>query len=414
MKLYARRLAWCVTLIAALACSCSRSDRSEHAPKPDKSRVVKVVQAEERPLERSFVATGSLAAQDHATLSIKVPGRLHTLAVDLGSVVEKGDLLAQVEPQDYELRRRQAAGALAQARAALGLGLDGTNDTVEVEKTSLVKQANAVLDEASKNRNRIVNLAQSGISSQSEVDTVEAAYTVALNRYESALEEARTRQATLAQRRAELDLAQKQLSDTSLYAPFNGAIQARLAGLGEFIQTGTPVVTLVRTDPLRLRLEVPERYAAGVRLGQHVRVRVEGSTNAVAAKIARLSPALSEQSRMLLIEADVPNDDAALRPGQFVRGEIITNERESGLVVPASALIIFAGLEKVVTIKEGKALEKTVSTGRRSADWVEVVMGLKAGERVVLDPGTLRSGQSVVVTEPPPRSLGKTVETSGQ
>src|SRR6185436_2532395 len=110
---------------------------------------------------------------------------------------------------------------------------------------------------------------------------------------------------------------------------------------GEFIQAGTPVVILVRTDPLRLRLEVPERHIAGVRLGQNVRLRVEGSTNAIPAKIARLSPALSEQNRMLLIEADVPNDDGALRPGQFVRGEIITNERESGLVVPATALITF-------------------------------------------------------------------------
>jgi RND family efflux transporter MFP subunit len=293
------------------------------------------------------------------------------------------------------------------------LNLDGTNDIVEVEKTSLVKLAKAVLDEAGKNRDRIVNLAQSGISSASEVDTVEAAYTVALNRYATALEEGRTRQASLAQRRAELDLAQKQLADTALRAPFNGAIQARVAGLGEFIQAGTPVVTLVRTDPLRLRLEVPERYAAGVRLGQNVRLRVEGSTNSVTAKIARLSPALSEQNRMLLVEADVSNDEGSLRPGQFVRGEIITNERESGLVVPLNALITFAGLEKVVAVKDGKALEKTVSTGRRSADWVEIVAGLQSGETVVLDPGTLRSGQAVTVTESFPLPAGKP-EVSGQ
>ena len=88
-------------------------------------------------MERTVAATGTLAAQEQGTLSIKVPGRLLTLAVDLGSVVKKGDILAQVDPQDYELRVRQAVAALAQSRAALGLPLDGANDAVEIEKTVL-------------------------------------------------------------------------------------------------------------------------------------------------------------------------------------------------------------------------------------------------------------------------------------
>ena len=349
-------------------------------------------------MERITTATGSLAAQEQATLSVKVPGRLQTLVVDLGSVVKKGDLIARVDPGDYELRVRQSAAALAQARALLGLSLDGTNDAVELEKTSLVRQAKAVLNEAAKNHERIQSLARTGISPASEVDTVESAYVVALNRYEAALEESRTRQATLEQRRAELDLAQKQLSDTSLRAPFDGAVQSRLAGLGEYQQSGTPVVTLVRTDPLRLRLEVAERDAAAVRLGQALRLRVEGHTNLIAGKIARLSPAISEQSRMLIVEADIPND-GALRAGQFVRAEIVTNERDTGLAVPAAAIVAFAGLEKVVTIADGKALEKTVTTGRRGGDWVEIVTGLKPGETVVLHPGNLRTGQPVVLSE---------------
>ena len=291
--------------------------------------------------------------------------------------------------------------ALAQARAALGLPLDGANDTVEIEKTSLVRQAKALLDEAAKNRTRVQGLAKTGLAPQSEADTAEATFIVALNKVESALDEARTRQATLAQRRAEVDIAGKQLKDTSLRAPFDGVIQARLAGLGEFLQTGTPVVTLVRADPLRLRLEVPERDAAGVRAGQSVRVRVEGVTNLVTGRLARISPAITESSRMLISEADIPND-GALRPGLFVRAEIVTNERDSGLGAPAAALLIFAGLEKMVTVRDGKALEKTVATGRHGDDWVEIVSGLKAGDVVVLDPSNLRTGQPVTVSEPRP------------
>jgi RND family efflux transporter MFP subunit len=292
------------------------------------------------------------------------------------------------------------------------LPLDGASDTVEVENTSLVRQAKAVLEEAAKNRERVLSLARTGLAPQSEVDTSEATYIVALNKVESALDEARTRQAALAQRRAEVDIAEKQLKDTSLCAPFDGAIQARLAGLGEFLQTGTPVVTLVRADPLRLRLEVPERDAAGVRAGQPVRVRVEGVTNVVTGRLARISPAITESSRMLISEADIPNE-GGLRPGLFVRAEIVTNQKENGLRAPAGALLVFAGLEKVVTVREGKAWEKIVKTGRRGGDWVEIVSGLKAGDLVVLEPGNLRTGQPVSVSEQRPTGNGKPPETSG-
>ena len=393
----------------ALLASCSKPGGAPPQAEAGKARPVTVAPAQPRPMERIAVATGSLAAQEQATLSVKVPGRLQTLAVDLGSVVKKGDVIARVDPGDYELRVRQAAAALSQSRALLGLPLEGTNDLVELEKTSLVRQAKAVLDEALKNRDRIQKLAQTGISAASEVDTVEAAYSVALNRFDGALEESATRQATLAQRRAELDLAQKQLADTSLRAPFDGAVQSRLASLGEFQQSGTPVVILVRTDPLRLRLEVAERDASGVRLEQAIRLRVEGHTNVITGRIARLSPAINEQSRMLLVEADIPND-GRLRAGQFVRAEIVTQDRDMGLAVPAEALITFAGLEKVVTVSDGKAIEKTVTTGRRGPEWVEIVAGLKAGELVVLNPGNLRTGQPVTVSERPALQTSKASE----
>ena len=396
----------------ALLASCSKSGDAPPKAEAGKARPVTVAPAQSRPMERIAVATGSLAAQEQATLSVKVPGRLQTLAVDLGSVVKKGDVIARVDPGDYELRVRQAAAALSQSRALLGLPLEGTNDMVELEKTSLVRQARAVLDEALKNRDRIQKLARNGISPASEVDTVEAAYSVALNRYDGALEESATRQATLAQRRAELDLAQKQLTDTSLRAPFDGAVQSRQAGLGEYQQSGTPVVTLVRTDPLRLRLEVAERDAANVRLEQSIRLRVEGHANVITGKIARLSPAINEQSRMLLVEADIPND-GKLRAGQFVRAEIVTQDRDMGLAVPAEAINTFAGLEKVVTVSDGKAIEKTVTTGRRGLEWVEIVEGLKPGELVVLNPGNLRTGQPVTVNGRPALQTSKASETVG-
>ena len=390
-------------LAALLACavSCSKPDNKAATARQGPPREVRTATAVLRPMERVVTVTGILAAEEAATLSVKIGGRLKAIPVDLGSVVKRGDVIAQVEPRDYELRLQQSAAALSQARAMVGLPLEGADDRFDPENSSAVKQARAVLDEAGKNRDRILSLSKEGIAASAEVDTVEAAYKVALNRYDSAFEDTRTRQAVLAQRRAEHELAKQLLADTSLRAPFDGAIQGRLANHGEFLAAGAPVVKLVQTDPLRLRLEAPERDAAAVRPGQKVRLTVEGDTNVYFGTLTRVSPAIDDSSRMLLAEADVRND-GSLRPGLFARAQIVTRENDEGLCVPVSTLVVFAGLEKVVTIQDGKALEKTVTTGRRGDGWVEIVAGLKAGEAVVVEPGNLRTGEAVTVAEPSP------------
>ncbi len=382
-------------LAAAFLAGCGKTEGAKAGAKSENlARLVKVVRAESKAMARVIAATGTLAAQEKSTLSAKVTGRLVELPVDLGSVVREGELLAQIEPRDHELGLQQAAAALAQARTALGLALEGEDDRIDLEQVSVVRQAKAVLEEATANRERVKSLSQSGIASRSELDTVDAAYKVALSRYDTALEEARTRTATVAQRRAEYELARKQLADASVRAPFAGVVQARMAHVGEYVAAGTPILALVKTDPLRLRLEVPERECPLVRPGQAVRLSVEGDTNSYSGQIARLSPALDEQSRMLLVEADVPAR-GSLRAGLFARANIIVDEHEERLSVPAEALITFAGIEKVVVVQEGKALEKSVVTGRHGQGWVEIISGIGAGEPVVLSPGGLRTGQAV-------------------
>jgi RND family efflux transporter MFP subunit len=212
---------------------------------------------------------------------------------------------------------------------------------------------------------------------------------------------------TLAQRRAEYDIARKQFADSTVSAPYDGAIQTRPASPGEYVATGTPIATLVKTDPLRLRLDVSERDSPLVRLGQAVRLQTEGSTNVFCGRIARLSPALSSQSRMLRVEADVPNP-GALRPGLFARAQIVVDEHDTGLSIPPNALSVFAGIEKVVTLQEGKVKEINVTIGRRGPDWIEVVSGVTAGMPVVLQPEGLRSGQAVTVTNAAPENADRT------
>jgi RND family efflux transporter MFP subunit len=386
-------------LLAAGCKSGYQSGANQNTPADNKTaRQVKTARVEEMPFGETVTANGTLAAYDQSTASAKVAGRLSTITVDLGSVVRRGQMVAQVEVSDYKLRVQQAEAALAQARARVGLSPDGKDDAVNPEQTGTVRQARAVLDEAKVSRDRAAKLVQQGIVARSEFDSIDATYKVAVSRYQDAIEEIRNRQALVAQRRSELALARQQLGDTAVYAPLDGIVQQKRASVGEYLAAGAPVVDIVRMNPLRLQAEVPERDAGTVRFGQSVRVTVEGDANVYVGQIKRLSPVITQQNRMLMVEADVQND-GRLRPGSFAKAEIVTNDAKMAATVPNSSIVTFAGIEKVIVVQNGKALEKPVTTGRRNGDWTEIVAGVNIGDQVIVAPGNLQSGMAVEVVQ---------------
>jgi len=357
-----------------------------------------VVPAAQDTVARGAVVTGTLAAEDQVVLSFKVDGRISDIAVDLGSRVRKGQTLARLDPTDFRLRVRQAEAALQQGRARLGLSPDGTDDRVDAEHTPLVRQAHAMLDEARRSRDRMVMLWERQLIARAELDTATATLQVADGRYQDAIEEVRNRQAVLAERRSELAIARQQLLDSELKAPLDGAVRQRHVSAGEYLAAGSPTVTVVRIHPLRLRLAVPERMAADVRLGQYMNVKVEGGKAVYRGQVVRLSPAINEEDRTLMVEAEVPNEHDELRPGAFAEAEIVTQAEEQAVFVPVSSVVTFAGIEKVMTVRDGLSLEKRVQTGRRLGDRVEIVEGLKSEELVVVEPGNLVGGQPVTVS----------------
>jgi RND family efflux transporter MFP subunit len=393
--------AWLIVPLLMLAAGCTGESPAtasqDKAPATPPPRPVRVFAAAEERVARTVVATGTLAAEDQVVVGTKVPGRLAEIAVDMGTRVRRGDVVARLDASDYRLRVEQADAALQQARVRLGLPPSGTDERVNPEQTSIVRQARAVLEEARLTRDRAARLVEQELIARAQFDTAEANLKVAEGRYHDALEEVRTRQALLAQRRSELELARQQLADTAMVTPIDGAVAVKQASVGEYLAAGAPVATVVRLHPLRLRMNVPEREAAGVRVGQAVRLTLEGDPVAYQGRVVRLSPIVQEQNRTLSVEAEVPNERALLRPGAFARAEIVSEASQPVIRVPADTIVTFAGIEKVLVVRQGTIAELRVQTGRRSGDTVEIVSGLRAGEEIVRAPGNLSAGQAVTV-----------------
>jgi RND family efflux transporter MFP subunit len=398
-RLTNRRALVTVFVMVALGAAACGGDRPATAvPKNETpSRQVRVVAAAQTTAARVVSASGTLAADDQFVLGTKVVGRLGEIPVDLGSRVKKGQAIARIDQSDYRLRVEQADAALQQSRVRLGLPASGNSDKVDIEQTSLVRQAAAVFKEARLSHDRMVELWDRKLIARSELDSAVSQLAVAEGRYQDAIEEVRNRLAVLVQRRSELEIARQQLADTVIVSPIDGAVSERQAAVGQYLPAGAPVVTLVRTDPLRLRLAVPEREAGLVRVGQTVDLTVESDANKYQGRVARLSPAIAENNRTLMIEADVPNSRGALRPGSFAKADIVIAAGQEIVTVPHNSIITFAGIEKVLMVVQGKTVEKRVRTGRRIGAQVEVTEGILAGNQVIVQPGNLVAGEPVTV-----------------
>lgn len=402
------RASW-LPLIAALSalasCQTDRTPQAEAKAARGKSeadaREVTLRPVVLSRFEQLIDISGTLAADEQVMLATKVPGRLASIAVDLASPVKRGELVAQIETTDYELGVQQAEAALAQARAVLGLAPGTSPGEIDADSTAVVRQARATLGEARANAARLEALAREGLSPEADRDSAQAALARAEAGLESAREEVQLRRAQLRQRESELRVARQRLADAAIRSPIDGYVQLRRASVGEYLAAGATIAEVVRIDPLRLRLAVPEREATLIKAGQAVRVTLDGADPRVPAdsrvgSVARLAPGLDADSRSLLVEADIPNPEGQLRPGNFVHAQIVVGEREVP-TLPESAIVTFAGLQKVLLVKDGKAVERPVTTGAKRGGDIEITSGVSAGEMVVEAPGSLQQGEPVRV-----------------
>jgi RND family efflux transporter MFP subunit len=196
-----------------------------------------------------------------------------------------------------------------------------------------------------------------------------------------------------------MKLAARQLRDTEIRAPFDGFVQKRLVNLGELVKTQMPVMAVVRLNPLKVTAEIPEKMAPWINAGQAVDLNVDAyQDRKFTGKVSRISPAVNTATRAFPFEALVPNADAVLKPGTFARVHIESGKVDTVLTVPYSALQYRYGVNRVFVVDGGKLGIRELGVGERMGDRIEVMTGVKAGERVVVaDVDTLTDGTAVTV-----------------
>lgn len=389
-------------LLAALGGCHSATTPGEQAAQTDAAspREVAVTEVRQDTWPQTLRVQGSLLGDERSIIGSKVAGRVESLAVDLGTFVRKGQPLVVLDRRELELRMRQAEAQLQQACAAIGLAPEESETQLRRENAPPVRLEQALVDEARASLSRAEQLPTRQAISQTEIERLTAQLKTAQARHQSALNNVGEQIALIGVRRAELALIQQQYEDAVILAPFDGLVESRNVAPGQYVQIGQAVVTLVRTDKLRFTAGVPETKAANVRIGQSVLIRLAGEPQPLHAAITRISPTVSQASRALMIEADVPNPNLQWQAGLFAEAEIVIDPQAATLSVPTDAVTEFAGIEKVWIVLDGKSVEHPVRTGRRDDQRIEILDGLAEGDLIVSRSGQGYAGEVVAVREP--------------
>jgi RND family efflux transporter MFP subunit len=376
-------------VLSLLTCSCgnTRKVTAAGSSNEDKALTVSIAQVESREVRRTVEAVGSLFAYDEVTVSPEVDGRADKVLVDVGDHVTKGQVLVQILPVEYELAVSQQQAQLDQARAKLGL-VQGQDELGDPKQAATVKKAAADLANAEQKYKRTAELEQQGIVPKQMFDEDEANYNSAKAAYDLAVQDVTNMQAAVKQDQAALDLARKKLRDTSIRAPFDGFIKERAVTVGQYLKaqgSPTPAMTIVNIDPMRVRLKVPEKMAAWVLVGQPIQVSVEAFPDRMfSGKVWRINPSVDATTRTFDVEGLVENHQSLLKPGFFVKASIGSSKVEKVLLIPRRSVNYAYGIYKVYVVNGNKLKETEIKIGDQSGEDVELLEGLREGDRLAL------------------------------
>jgi multidrug efflux pump subunit AcrA (membrane-fusion protein) len=400
-KLFSLALVAALAGLLSLACGGSKAQsntkQGEAAPgTQQQQQVVDVTTAPAitRQLPRFLEATGSLVADEQTDVAPAVAGKVVAIGVDLGTWVERGTMLVRLDDRDARIRLEQATAQVAQAQASVRqsearIGLR-PGQSFDATRVAEVGSARVALELAEKQLRRFERLIESGDVSRSSYDQQKAQRDQLREQYEAALTQARQNYAAVQTARAAVDAAQTQITqarkainDAVVVAPISGYVSDRPAALGEYVTTSSKVATIVRTNPLRAQMDIPEQSVSTIQVGQSVSVSVSAYPDRnFSGTIHHISPSVTPNSRTMTVEAKVDNPGGLLKPGQFVTVRILQPQSDPAVLVPARAVRTESGVSRVFVIKDGRAEQRLVQLGQAEGDLVEIKTGIAADEQV--------------------------------
>ena len=317
------------------------------AKKVEKETLINVrVQAAAKKQIRPYIeTTGTLKADEEVIVSSEVDGIVKSIKVDEGSAVGRGTLLAEINQVDYVLDEKRADAALKQAQANLA------NVKAEYQrKEALFKEE---------------------LLTKQQFDDISTRVTLA--------------EADLSRAKAFLDTSRERLSRTKIYSPLNGMVKEKRVSVGDFVRTGSPLFQLIKVDLLKLNFTISEKDIGSLKTGQDVVFTVDSFPDKkFKGKVKLLYPNVEERTRTLQVEAVVPNANRLLKPGLFARVTIYTGALNDAVVAPLTALMYDNSNITIFVVEGNLAHARTVKTGGKYGEDVEITEGLKEKEQVVV------------------------------
>jgi RND family efflux transporter MFP subunit len=333
-------------------------------------------------LQRDVEAVGTLFPFEEVTVSSEIDGRVIEVGADLGDGVQKDQPLVRVSDEEQRYLVAQNEAQLHQSLERLGLKNEKDKVT-DIKATPEVRRAQAELTAAEQRYSRTRSLYDQGIGSRQDLDQANSQHQAMLAAYDVSLNQTRNLMQDVERGRAVLELQRKKLRDTTIYAPQAGHVKERLVNAGQYVRPNTPVFTLVRIDPIRLRIEVPERMVPWVKTGQGTDVSLEAYPDReFHGKIWRISPTVEQSKRTFIVEALIDNPGALLKPGSYAKARIRTDKLDTITLVPALAINYVFGSNKLYVIKDGAIDAREVKVGDRFGSDIEITEGVKEGEQV--------------------------------
>lgn len=425
--------ALCLMAALTLFVSCGGNFRAEAEKANANSRenaaatvAITVGKSESRNVQAVIQATGSLAADESSNIASKIGGRVTNIYANVGEFVVRGDLIAKLDENEARLQLAQANAAVnqaiagvRQAEARLGLSPNGTftattipevrtaNANLERSQAEL-RQTEASLRQAEANENRYRDLVTTGDTpvityeqyrtardtARAARDTARANINAAKQQIEAAVNTAKqnneaikSAQSAVESTRTQVSLAEQSVADTTIRAPFSGYISERATAVGEYVTTATPIATILRTNPIKLQIQIAEAEVPYMSVGRGVSIAVDAYKDRnFAGTVSAINPAIDPTSRSAIVEASVENNDNALRTGMFATVKITREGGSQGIFVPKTAVLNDQSTQsqRVFVIVEGIAKLRTVQLGTEEGEFYQILSGINADETVAI------------------------------